>query len=536
MFVASEFELAALAVRLGARRVPIWSATEEALVRDVPRVPAARLAEATDAIHRGLDPLGQAFCALRPSPLRRLQGATYTPAAIVEAMLAWAKAHGEPARIVDAGSGSGRFLVAAARCFPSAALVGVELDPLAALLARAHAACAGSSQRTQILLADYRTAALPEIKGRTFFVGNPPYVRHHLIEPRWKAWLVETAAQLGLHASQLAGLHAHFILATVRSAKPGDFGAFITSSEWLDVNYGRLIRDLFLRQLGGLSLNVIEPTAGPFPDAATTGAIACFEIGAKRRSIRLRRVASLDELGALDGGRPVRRERLETANRWTPLTRPSRKVPAGFVELGELCRVHRGQVTGANRVWIAGTLDDPALPEAVLFSSVTRARELFAAGERLSDAATLRQVIDIPVDLDALRGEDRRQVDEFLKKAKTLGADRGYVARKRMAWWSVGLREPAPILATYMARRPPAFVRNAAQARHINIAHGLYPREPMSDALLSGLARFLSREVALSEGRTYAGGLTKFEPKEMERLLVPEPALLVPASKDRVAS
>jgi hypothetical protein len=27
----------------------------------------------------------------------------------------------------------------------------------------------------------------------------------------------------------------------------------------------------------------------------------------------------------------------------------------------------------------------------------------------------------------------------------------------------------------------------------------------------------------VDDGRTYAGGLTKFEPREMERLLVPDP-------------
>jgi hypothetical protein len=30
----------------------------------------------------------------------------------------------------------------------------------------------------------------------------------------------------------------------------------------------------------------------------------------------------------------------------------------------------------------------------------------------------------------------------------------------------------------------------------------------------------------MNDGRTYAGGLTKFEPREMERLLVPRPELL----------
>lgn len=533
--VTSERELAALAVALGAYRVPHVTPAERALVRARVDVSPERIARLVYAIRHGHDPLGEAFCRLRSAEERRPQGATYTPQRIVGSMLSWAQSYGRPDRIVDAGLGSGRFLIAAGRRFPAAQLVGVEIDPLAALVARAQLSAAGFAERARVLLTDYRALDLPRIDGRTFFVGNPPYVRHHLISARWKSWLGEVAGRYGIEASQLAGLHAYFILATVVHAKEGDFGAFITSAEWLDVNYGHLVRELFLGDLGGLSLNVIEPTAQPFPDAATTGAITCFEVGAKPRAIRLRRVETLEDLGRLEGGRPVRRERLEATNRWTPLTRNSRKVPEGFVELGELCRVHRGQVTGANRVWIA---DEEALdlPETVLFPTVTRARELFAAGEALQNPALLRRVIDLPADLDTLTAEDRTPVDRFLKRAKALGVDRGYIAQSRRAWWSVGLREAAPILATYMARRPPAFVRNLARARHINIAHGLYPREKLTDVALSALARYLSSKTSVAEGRTYAGGLTKFEPKEMERLLVPEPGLLAAGSVEAVAS
>jgi hypothetical protein len=72
-----------------------------------------------------------------------------------------------------------------------------------------------------------------------------------------------------------------------------------------------------------------------------------------------------------------------------------------------------------------------------------------------------------------------------------------------------------------MARRPPAFVRNPSGARHINIAHGLYPREALTEAALEALAAWLRVNVAQSSGRTYAGGLTKFEPKELERIVLP---------------
>ena len=76
--------------------------------------------------------------------------------------------------------------------------------------------------------------------------------------------LGEAADRFGLVASQLAGLHVHFFLATAGHARAGDFGSFVTAAEWLDVNYGRLARDLFLGDLGGHRLTVIEPAALPF--------------------------------------------------------------------------------------------------------------------------------------------------------------------------------------------------------------------------------------------------------------------------------
>lgn len=520
----SEGELAGVAVALGARELGPLSEAEKRVAASATQVSRSHVAPWRAAIARGEDPLGDAFCALRSPEDRRPSGATYTPHAIVAAMTEWAAAR-TPARIVDPGSGTGRFIVAAGRRFPRATLVATEVDPLAGLLLRAHLVNAGMAGRASVVLGDYRALTLPEVAGPTLFVGNPPYVRHHLISASWKTWLVRRAAELGLPASQLAGLHVHFFLATAHLARPGDYGALITAAEWLDVNYGSLVRGLFLGPLGGRSIHFLEPTVRAFPDADTTAVITCFDVGSRATSVRMRRVASLEALENLDTGRPVRRERLESAARWTPLTSNSRKAPADYVELGELCRVHRGQVTGANGVWIAGP-HGAELPNSVLFPSVTKARELFAAGQALADTSSLRRVIDIPSDLDALPSDERPNVERFLRVAQRMGADRGFIARHRRAWWSVGLREPAPILATYMARRPPAFVRNLAHARHINIAHGLYPREALSERALGALVRYLSSGTSLAQGRTYAGGLTKFEPREMERLLVPTPKLL----------
>lgn len=66
------------------------------------------------AILAGLDPLGDTFSRIRSPELRRMNGATYTPKAIVQSMVRWAATQGTPVRVVDPGAGSGRFLIAAA--------------------------------------------------------------------------------------------------------------------------------------------------------------------------------------------------------------------------------------------------------------------------------------------------------------------------------------------------------------------------------------------------------------------------------------
>ncbi len=472
--------------------------------------------------------------------------------------------------MVDPGAGSARFLIAAGRRWHRASLLGAEVDPVAAIIGRASLAAAGMAGRSRVLLEDYRTLRLPSAAGPTLFIGNPPYLRHHQIPPDWKRWLRSTARALDLPSSGLAGLHVHFFLATATHAVPGDLGVFITAAEWLDVNYGSLVRALMLGPLGGESVHLIEPAVPVFSDAQATSAISCFTPGSDPRPLRLRLVGSLAELGALAGGAAVPAQSLAAADRWGPMlraadprpagpsqpagpsetvvqagavvpagamvpagaaagmSRPAPRLPADRVELGELCRVHRGQVTGANAVWVAaaGAAGADCVPERFRFPAVTRARELFQAWDVLPVGTPLRAVIDLPADLGQISAQELHGVELFLGRARAAGAADSYIARHRSPWWRVRLREPPPILATYMARRPPAFVRNLAGARYLNIAHGIYPREQLPAGALDGLAAFLRGSVVDGLGRVYAGGLLKFEPGEMQRLLVPCPQLL----------
>lgn len=185
----------------------------------------------------GGDTEAQAFCAHTSPQSRREQGITFTPDWLVERMLARAAVLGAFDTIVDAGAGTGRFALAAARRFPRASVIAVELneDLVRALQTRIREA--GLSARIRVVGGDYRAVQL-EPRGRTLFVGNPPYVRHHDIDEHWKRWYRDGMQACGIKASQLAGLHAHFVLRSLQLMRPGDALSFVTAAEWMDNGYG----------------------------------------------------------------------------------------------------------------------------------------------------------------------------------------------------------------------------------------------------------------------------------------------------------
>ena len=493
---------------------------------DLGRPFAQLVAETRREIRAGSDPLGSAYCMVHSPAERRTRGQTFTPVGLIHGMFDWAARQSDNiARIVDPGAGSGRYALFALRRFPHAHAIAIEQDPALALILRANAAALGVSERLETIVADYREISIPTIGGETLFIGNPPYVRHHDIAPEWKHWYSEKLRELGHSCSQLAGLHLHFFLKTLELSKPGDLGCFVTAAEWLDVNYGQSLRDLMTNGLGGKAVFVVSAQVPVFDDAMVSAAVTCFAPHSDASSIQFRRIQTEQELTVLDGGLPIPREQARIETKWSILVRGGRNErPAGHIELGDIFKVHRGQVTGLNKVWVHGSRS-PNLPARFLFPSITDAKDIIGASSHVIDSTHgLRAVVDLPVSLDELDPRERDQVDAFLDWARAHGADKTYIAEHRAPWWRVRLRDPAPIVVTYMGRRAPVFARNLAGARLINVAHGLYPREDHSidDEYFRDLVAWLNVNVKQESGRVYAGGLTKFEPSEVMRLYIPD--------------
>lgn len=464
------------------------------------------------AIREGADPLGEAMSRIRSPLSRRAIGAFYTPPGLVEPMVAWAVSH-EPSRLVDPGSGSGRFAAAAVRARPGIEILAVDLDPLATLLTRATLAALDAGN-ARVINGDYLTLPLPTHRGRSAWVGNPPYVRHHDLSPAAKRWATKAAKRLGYSVSGLAGLHALFFIATALRIKAGDVGCFITSAEWLDVGYGSVVRRLLLDGLGGASLDLLDPKSVPFAEAMTTGIITSFVAGSTPQRMAVSQVADATDL-RLGQGVVIEAKVMANTARWSPLFRSGEQVSGET--LRSLARVHRGVASGAND-FFSMTKDEAQRRGLTRWArpAITSGSEVLISGGVVRDGRERRVVVEIPADIDRTT---EPAADAFLSAGERSGVDHRYLCAHRRPWWRLGLAAP-PIVASYMARQAPVFALNPDGLVLLNIAHGVWPREGVDAAVL--VERLNSaRQSFRGNGRTYHGGLEKFEPREMEALLVP---------------
>lgn len=517
-------DLVRLAIELGAMETggpPSRAEQRLARLAEVrPRASNEQKRKTAREIDDGHDPLGSQLLELRGRSERRLTGAFYTPRTIADLMVT-AILDTEPAQVVDPGCGSGRFTIEIARRNPTISVFAIDSDPVATLVTRAGLSTV-KSRNAQVFNMDYRQFRMPAGDDRrTAFISNPPYVRHHSLDKASKDWAIKAGRKFGINVSSLSGLHVHFLLATAILAKPGDRGCFITSSEWLDVAYGSAIRQLCIKYLGLTSIDVIDPKTSPFGDVMSTASISSFHVGSRPPAVRVSQSSGTALPKQLAAGREISSAELADLERWGPTIRkPTKDQHAGHI-LGDAFRVHRGLVTGANRFFVMSKNEARLLGLAPwCHPAITSADEILDSGGVVRDSPARKVVVAIPSDLDI--GSHPEVADYIRQGEHRNGAhaiSERYVTSHRQPWWHLGRLPRPPVVATYMARRPPTFALNPDGLTILNIAHGLYPKLDTPGSLPELVAILNGHGEAFSGlGRTYQGGLEKFEPREMEAL------------------
>lgn len=460
------------------------------------------------------DLAGEHYMQIHSASERRDSGSTYTPPDVVEMMINEAIGKVDPACVVDCGSGSGRFAIAAARAFPSAKVYAVDNSHEACTMCRENVKSHGLESRIEVVESDFLDFSLPDNRGKTLWIGNPPYVRHHKIDKARKTQFKKKAEAMGLPASVLAGLHVHFIAHIAELWHEGDFAELITSAEWLDVGYGSFVRHMLTERLSLAHLKLFDRSSRIFEGTDATAVIFSFgNCASDSVNIEVNEGHNVT----------IKREVLANSEKWTATLERGEKESTGsfLVPLGSLFAVHRGVVTGNNKFWVRKPEDLDGIPSELTVPIVSRANEITGECVAQNSPEKLKRLIVLPRNIEELPKPARCAAEKILDDGSARKVDEGYVARSRKAWWSVKPPEAPAVMMTYMSRKAPTFIRNKRRLPMLNTIHGLYPKVPLSNQALSNLVDYLNNNVDLQSGRMYCGGLVKFEPREVEAILVP---------------
>jgi adenine-specific DNA-methyltransferase len=452
-----------------------------------------------------------------------------------------------PVRFLDPAIGTGSFYAALLREWPAAAIdaaAGFEIDPHYA------AACRALWQGTlRVRLEDFTAAAAPARPARRFnlLICNPPYVRHHHLPAAAKARLQQNSMLAsGVRLSRLAGLYAHFITIAHRWMREDAIAGWLIPSEFMDVNYGRVLKRYLLDSVTLLRIHRFDPTEVQFSDALVSSAIVWLRNRKRERSHQVEFTYG----GSLSSPRTrglVAASRLDAAGKWTglPAARPRARIAAA-VMLGAYFRVKRGIATGANAFFIMTSAQaaERGIPRHCLRSILPGARRL-DCDEILADEAGAPRLASSLWLLDCRLSEERIRAEypqfwHYLEAGRA-GIGQGYLCRRRAPWYSQEARAPTQFLCTYMGRwrgeGVQRFIFNRSNAIAANTYLMLYPREALARFIGDDLSRArrvwqalksIGAEVMIAGGRVYGGGMYKLEPGELMRIPAPAIAALLP--------
>lgn len=442
-------------------------------------------------------------------------------------------------RFLEPGFGTGSFYSALLRHVPTARIqcaAGYEID--ARLADSVQQLWAETGLRLHV--ADFTTAEPPQGEDEKYnlVVCNPPYVRHHHLSQTQKLALQRAVGRhLNLAMNGLSGLYAYFMVLSQRWMSRRGVGVWLIPSEFMDVNYGRKVKEFLLERVTLHRIHLFDHNHAQFDDALVSSAVVVFKNSPP---------ASAHEIEFTFGGtmaqpessRFITRDVLVQTSKWTSLTRgrsPLARKHLG-VSLGDLFTVKRGIATGCNSFFVltAEQAKQSALPKKFL-KPILPSPRLLETDKIRADEQGVPLIRDqrYLLSCDLPEHEVKKNYPalwRYFERGLEAGVNKRYLCQHREPWYSQEQRAPAMFLCTYMGRptqksdSPFRFVLNHSTAIAANVYLMLYPKPELAatlrgnPGLIEKIWQALSALTAATlvhEGRLYGGGLHKLEPKEL---------------------
>lgn len=464
---------------------------------------------------------------------QKLRGAYYTPYALAAAMVRLCP-HGAES-ILEPSCGDGVFLEALSKnghlCEDTRLdAVEIEAEPLK---------LAASRLQHNRNFAFHNLDFFEFYRGKTtgsydLIIGNPPYIRYQYMSPDERAALSNLLTKHGMRANRLINTWVGFMVACADLLVDGGCMSFVVPAELLQVAYAEDLRHFLASHFSEISILTFSKLI--FPDIEQE-VVAFFGIkgsgSSKIRVIQFDDADSIDfhAIDAIDF-QPL----LSTEEKWTRHFVGARDsilldqllVDQRLIPFSNLALVNVGVTTGDNKFF---SLNEETTQKYDLGSSTIPliGRSSHASGlfftqadwqNNLDNGKAARLLTLNSGEYDHLSSVQKCYIDA----GEANGVNRGYKCSIRESWYSI---PSIWIPDAFFLRRNnlfPKLVLNCCDAISTDTMHRIKIR-PEIDKKLLVLCYYNSISFAFTElcGRSYGGGVLEILPKEVGRILVPNP-------------
>jgi len=503
-----------------------------------------------DAIN---DELGKAFEELIPNAERRKPGQFFTPMPIADLMVEYIRRNVERGRIVDPAIGTGRFilrLMLKNGISKDYEIIGIDVSPLMILLAATNISYVSDLKSLKLIEGDMFDLG-DIMEGSDAIICNPPYSRHHELEPDYKRKLQEKVkAVTGITLSRYSSFFAYALLYLSSLLKRGGYMSYICPLEIFEANYSDAVKRYVVKHNLIERVIVFDEDSFVFPYAENAATVIFLHKDSPTKVYFVRvesvEISTLEKLlDAKEEGdfewysvRITDISKLLNTSNWS-LYYVKRTVPVIeevmrhplVIPFKYIARIMRGIATGANDFFLLNDEEVKRWGIEEEFLRVALAKTKWVlnyvydreAFNRLRNANEKCWLFYCQIPPALLK---EKNAYKYVSYGESLGLPNRSLIRLRRIWYQVEKREPPPIVFTYLSRGRPRFIYNEAGALPLNTFLCVYPLPEISkdEVLLKALLAYLNSNIA-SEllkivGRRYGGNTLKLEPRELDELPV----------------
>lgn len=480
---------------------------------------------------------------MRNETAEKLRGGYYTPTDLALFLTRWVMKR-EPKTILEPSCGDGVFLEALSFAGAGAAqITALELDAVEA--AKATNRARDLAVEAEVLSTDFLGWALTELRdgGKRFdaVVGNPPFVRYQYLPPAFQSLSEEIFAKFRCRFTKHTNAWVPFILASMALLKPGGRLAMVVPAEIIHVLHAQSLRT-FLGEVCS-RIVIVDPEEIWFEDTLQGAVLLMAEKklnssdlsqGLGLVPVRGRSFLNEDPEALFDRPIPINGRTVEA--KWTrafldiEVRRLLDKVEAlpSVRRFADIADVDVGIVTGANKFFLVN--DD----DVKRFGLEPWAHPMFGRSEHCpgviydkkqhkanGKAGLPSNFLWFPNDE---AGRDPK-VAAYVKLGESQQLNTRYKCRIRKPWYTVPSVYSSEIGMLKRSHDAPRLILNKAGAYTTDTAYRIKSLLLPAEELVGSFVNPLTALSAELEGRTYGGGVLELVPSEIERLLIPVPAL-----------